>query len=204
MVTGVDLVRWQIRIARGERLDVDKDRALTPVGHAIECRIYAEDPDQGFLPAPGRIRALRPAAGPGIRDDGGVDAGYDVPVYYDSMIAKLVAWDGSRAAAIARMSRALEEYQVLGIRTTIPFFVWLMRQPQYRDGQYDTTWLDRLMTERGAASFNELDDDERRLVTIAAAIDAHLRARPGAETASGQSRDQRLWEKTARIEALRA
>ena len=204
MVTGLDLVHWQIRIARGERLDIDKNRALTPVGHAIECRIYAEDPDQGFLPAPGRIRALRPAAGPGIRDDGGVDAGYDVPVYYDSMIAKLVAWDESRAAAIARMSRALQEYQVLGIRTTIPFFVWLMRQPQYRDGQYDTTWLDRLMAARGGASFNELDDDEKRLVTIAAAIDAHLRARSGAETALGQSRDQSLWEKTARIEALRA
>jgi acetyl-CoA carboxylase biotin carboxylase subunit len=204
MVTGLDLVHWQIRIARGERLDIDKNRALTPVGHAIECRIYAEDPDQGFLPAPGRIRALRPAAGPGIRDDGGVDAGYDVPVYYDSMIAKLVAWDGSRAAAIARMSRALQEYQVLGIRTTIPFFVWLMQQPQYRDGQYDTTWLDRLMVARGGASFNELDDDEKRLVAIAAAIDAHRRARSGAETAPGQSRDQSLWEKTARIEALRA
>jgi acetyl-CoA carboxylase, biotin carboxylase subunit len=204
MVTGLDLVHWQIRIARGERLDIDKNRALTPAGHAIECRIYAEDPDQGFLPAPGRIRALRPAAGPGVRDDGGVDAGYDVPVYYDSMIAKLVAWDGSRAAAIARMSRALQEYQVLGIRTTIPFFVWLMRQPQYRDGQYDTTWLDRLMAARGGASFNELDDDEKRLVTIAAAIDAHRRARSGAETAPGQSREQSLWERTARIEALRA
>ena len=203
MVTGLDLVHWQIRIARGERLDIDKNRALTPVGHAIECRIYAEDPDQGFLPAPGRIRGLRPAAGPGIRDDGGVDAGYDVPVYYDSMIAKLVAWDESREAAIARMSRALEEYQVLGIRTTIPFFVWLMRQPQYRDGQYDTTWLDRLMAGRGGVSFNELDDDEKRLVTIAAAIDAHRRARSGAETAT-QSPDQSLWQKAARIEALRA
>ena len=215
MVTGLDLVHWQIRIARGERLDIDEHRALTPVGHAIECRIYAEDPDQGFLPAPGRIRGLRPAAGPGIRDDSGVDAGYDVPVYYDSMIAKLVAWDGSREAAIARMSRALAEYQVLGIRTTIPFFVWLMRQPPYRDGQYDTTWLDRLMTERaeraeragragrGGASFNELNDDDRRLVTIAAAIDAHLRARPGAETVTGQGRDQSLWQQAARIEALR-
>ena len=76
MVTGVDLVHWQIRIARGERLDIDPLRALTPLGHAIECRIYAEDPDQGFMPAPGLIRALRPASGPGIRDDGGVNAGY--------------------------------------------------------------------------------------------------------------------------------
>ena len=162
MVTGLDLVHWQIRIARGERLDIDPVRALTPLGHAIECRIYAEDPDQGFMPAPGLIRALRPASGPGIRDDGGVNAGYAVPVYYDSMIAKLVAWGGSRDDAIARMSRALDEYQVLGIRTTIPFFVWLMRQAGIprRAVRYDVA-RSALMTERRGASFNELDEDER-------------------------------------------
>ena len=105
MVTGVDLVQWQIRIARGERLDIDPERALTPHGHAIECRIYAEDPDQGFLPSPGLIRGLRPAAGPGIRDDGGVERrATTVPVFYDSMIAKLDrVGRASRAEAIARM-----------------------------------------------------------------------------------------------------
>ena len=132
MVTSIDLVQWQIRIARGERLDIDPERALTPHGHAIECRIYAEDPDLGFMPSPGLIRGLRPASGPGIRDDGGVGVGYTVPVFYDSMIAKLVAWGGSRPEAIARMRRALREYQVLGIKTTIPFFLWLMRQPDYQ------------------------------------------------------------------------
>jgi acetyl-CoA carboxylase biotin carboxylase subunit len=204
MVTGVDLVHWQIRIARGERLDIDPVRALTPLGHAIECRIYAEDPDQSFMPAPGLIRALRPASGPGIRDDGGVSAGYTVPVYYDSMIAKLVAWGSSRTEAIARMSRALEEYQVLGIRTTIPFFVWLMRQEEYRDGRYDTTWLDRLMAERRGVSFNELDESETRLATIAAAIDAALRARAGASaTRAGAGPPESQWRRTARLEALR-
>jgi acetyl-CoA carboxylase biotin carboxylase subunit len=204
MVTGLDLVHWQIRIARGEKLDIDPARALSALGHAIECRIYAEDPDQGFMPAPGLIRALRPASGPGIRDDGGVNAGYAVPVHYDSMIAKLVAWGGSRAEAIARMSRALEEYQVLGIRTTIPFFVWLMRQTEYRDGRYDTTWLDRLMAERRGASFNELDGDETRLVTIAAAIDACLRAREGAHAAGrGHGPADSVWQRAARLEALR-
>jgi acetyl-CoA carboxylase, biotin carboxylase subunit len=202
MVTDVDLVHWQIRIARGERIDIDPVRALTPQGHAIECRIYAEDPDQGFMPSPGLIRALRPASGPGIRDDGGVTAGYTVPVYYDSMIAKLVAWGGSRDVAIARMSRALGEYQVLGIRTTIPFFVWLMRQPEYRGGRYDTTWLDRVMTARQGTSFNELDADDETLVTIAAAIDAYLRANAAAP-ADGQPRSQSLWEQAARREALR-
>ena len=89
MVTSIDLVQWQIRIARGEALDIDPLQALTPHGHAIECRIYAEDPDQGFMPSPGLIQGLRPASGPGVRDDGGVSVGYDVPVFYDSMIAKL-------------------------------------------------------------------------------------------------------------------
>jgi acetyl-CoA carboxylase biotin carboxylase subunit len=205
MVTGLDLVHWQIRIARGERLDIDPVRALTPLGHAIECRIYAEDPDQGFMPAPGLIRALRPASGPGIRDDGGVNAGFEVPVYYDSMIAKLIAWGGSRTDAIARMSRALEEYQVLGIRTTIPFFVWLMRQPAYRDGQFDTTWLDRLMVERRGESFNELDPAETQLVTIAAAIEACLKARTGVPAAGvGDGLSESLWQRAGRLEALRA
>jgi acetyl-CoA carboxylase biotin carboxylase subunit len=202
MVTSVDLVHWQIRIARGERLDLDPAQALTPRGHAIECRIYAEDPDQGFMPSPGLIRGLRPASGPGIRDDGGVTAGYEVPVFYDSMIAKLVAWAGSREEAIARMARALSEYQVLGIRTTIPFFVWLMDQPDYRAARYDTTWLDGVMAARRGASFTELDADDRTLVTIAAAIDTFLRSSAGAAnetTAAAPS----LWQQRARLEGLR-
>jgi len=202
MVTGIDLVHWQIRIARGERLDIDPQRALRPVGHAVECRIYAEDPDQGFMPSPGLIRGLRPASGPGVRDDGGVNAGYEVPVYYDSMIAKLVAWGGSRDDAIARMSRALAEYQVLGLRTTIPFFTWLMRQDDYRAGRYDTTWLDRLMAERRGQSFNELDADESDLVTIAAAVDACLRAR--GSSAAANEPGPSVWQRTARLEALRS
>jgi acetyl-CoA carboxylase biotin carboxylase subunit len=193
-------VQWQIRIAQGERLDIDPDRALTPEGHAIECRIYAEDPDRNFMPSPGLLRALRPAAGPGIRDDGGVSAGYTVPVYYDSMIAKLVAWAGTRAEAIARMSRALAEYQVLGIRTTIPFFVWLMRQPDYRAGRYDTTYLDRLLAERRGASFSELESPDSEVVAIAAALDAFLRAEQGPAAAAPRSSQ---WLQAARREALR-
>jgi len=200
MVTSLDLVHWQIRIARGERLDIDPRHALTPRGHAIECRIYAEDPDQNFMPSPGLIRGLRPASGPGIRDDGGVTAGYTVPVFYDSMIAKLVAWGGNRDEAIARMARALTEYQVLGIQTTIPFFVWLMQQDEYRNGVYDTTWLDRLLKLRQGASFSELDPQDETLVTIAAAVDAYLRA--GA-TAAPEAASVSLWQQSARAEALR-
>ena len=118
---------------------------------------------------------------------------------------KLVAWGESREASIARMARALVEYQVLGIRTTIPFFVWLMRQPDYRDGRYDTTWLDRLMADRRGATFNELDDNDRQLVTIAAAIDAYRRARASAGTGGDAgSAAPSTWQRIGRIEALRS
>ena len=202
MVTSTDLVHWQIRIARGERLDIDPELALTPKGHAIECRIYAEDPDLGFMPSPGLIRGLRPASGPGIRDDGGVGVGYTVPVFYDSMIAKLIAWGASRDEAITRMARALREYQVLGIRTTIPFFMWLMRQPSYRHGEYDTTYLDRLLADRKGESFNELTAADEELAAISAAVDAFLRASAsaGAQTAPANTAH---WKHAARREALR-
>ena len=207
MVTSIDLVHWQIRIARGERLTIDPARALAPHGHAIECRNYAEDPDQGFMPSPGRIRGLRAAACPGVRDDAGVSAGYTVPVFYDSMIAKLVAWGETRDDAVRRMSRALREYEVLGIRTTIPFFLWLMRQPDYIAGRYDTTYLDRLLAERNGQSFSEVTADDEELASIAAALDTYLRssagpAGPGAPGASGlQGRPG--WKQAARREALR-
>ncbi len=202
MVTSTDLVHWQIRIARGERLDVDPEQALAAHGHAIECRIYAEDPDLGFMPSPGLIRGLRPASGPGVRDDGGVSVGYTVPVFYDSMIAKLIAWGGSRGDAVDRMSRALREYEVLGIRTTIPFFLWLMRQPDYVAGRYDTTYLDRLLVERRGESFSELTSSDEEIASIATALDAYLRATahavpPG--TAGGTTQ----WKHAARREALR-
>jgi acetyl-CoA carboxylase, biotin carboxylase subunit len=202
MVTTLDLVHWQIRIARGEPLTIDPERALTPHGHAIECRIYAEDPDLGFMPSPGLIRGIRPASGPGIRDDGGVTEGYTVPVFYDSMIAKLVTWAADRPEAIERMARALREYQVLGIRTTIPFFLWLMRQADYREGRYDTNYLDRLLIARGGESFNELDAADEELAVIAAGIDAFMRASTAAG-GQGPARLQGLWKQAARREALR-
>jgi acetyl-CoA carboxylase biotin carboxylase subunit len=199
MVTGLDLVHWQIRVARGERLDIDPERALTPDGHAIECRIYAEDPDQGFMPSPGLIRSLRPASGPGIRDDGGVTPGYQVPVFYDSLIAKLIAWAGTREDAIARMSRALREYQVVGLKTTIPFFLWLMQQPDYRSGRYDTTYLDSLLADAGSRGFAPLRPDEEEVAAVAAALDGFLRASAGSPTLAAQN----LWVQAARREALR-
>jgi acetyl-CoA carboxylase biotin carboxylase subunit len=204
MVTSVDLVHWQIRVARGERLTIDPKRALTPQGHAIECRIYAEDPDEGFMPSPGLVRGLRAASGPGIRNDGGVSAGYTVPVFYDSLIAKLIAWAESRSEAVARMSRALSEYEVLGVKTTIPFFIWLMREPDFAAGRFDTTYLDRLLAARRGQSFSTLTEAEEARLAIAAAVDAWLRsARATPSTAAGQPTPA-AWKRTARQEALRS
>jgi acetyl-CoA carboxylase, biotin carboxylase subunit len=201
MVTSIDLVHWQIRIAQGERLSIDPERALTPHGHAIECRIYAEDPDQGFMPSPGLVRGLRAASGPGIRNDGGVTAGYTVPVFYDSMIAKLIAWAESRADAIARMERALREYEVLGIRTTIPFFLWLMREPDFMEGRFDTTYLDRVLAARRGESFVTLTEPEGTELAIAAGLDAWWRASRGSLSSSGATVSP--WKSAARQDALR-
>ena len=202
MVTRQDLVHWQIKIARGERLTLDPECALTPQGHAIECRIYAEDPDAGFMPSPGLVRGIRPSAGPGIRDDGGVIPGYTVPVFYDSMIAKLIAWGGSRPEAVARMLRALQEYEVLGVRTTIPFFLWLLREPDFLAGRFDTTYLDRLLASRRGDSFSAFSEAEERTIAIAAALDAMFRSSAGGNDLRCSARS--AWTIAARHEARRA
>ena len=200
MVTSQDLVHWQIRIARGERLSIDPEQALTPRGHAIECRIYAEDPDQGFMPSPGLVRAIRPSAGPGVRDDSGVLPGYTVPVFYDSLIAKLIAWGASRTDTISRMLRALQEYEVIGVRTTIPFFLWLLREPDFLAGRFDTTYLDRLLGSRRGTSFSEFTNDDERAIVIATAVDAMFRSlQSGASRQGGGS----AWTIAGRQEALR-
>jgi acetyl-CoA carboxylase, biotin carboxylase subunit len=206
MVSGVDLVRWQIRIARGERLDLSADRLLTPSGHAIECRIYAEDPDNSFLPSPGRILQLRAPAGPGIRDDSGATAGLDVPIFYDPLISKLIAWAEDRPLAVARMRRALGEYIVAGIRTTVPFFTWLFAQPEFLESRFHTTYLDEALRSRDGRPFVEPDAADEEIAAIAAAIQTALS--PGAVDtsmpagAAGADLPSRGWKARARTEGL--
>jgi acetyl-CoA carboxylase biotin carboxylase subunit len=213
MVTGIDLVEWQIRIARAERLTIDPNTALTPHGHAIECRVYAEDPDAGFLPSPGRITALRVPSGPGIRDDSGAEPGGEVPIHYDPLISKLTAWGADRAQAIARLRRALREYEVIGIRTSLPFFRWLLGQPDFEAARFDTTYLDRLLKTRGGEPFLTSDERVEEIAAIAAALHAAASPERGAGTAAvgsggadrgtpradGGSR----WKNRARLEGLR-
>ncbi len=202
MVTGVDLVQWQIRIARGERLTLDRRRVLTPHGHAIEARVYAEDPDAGFMPAPGRITFLRSPSGPGVRDDSGVEAGFTVPVFYDSMISKVVAWAEDRPAAIARLRRALGEYEIGGITTAIPALSWILEQDAFAAGAFDTAFLDRALERRRGRSFSELADEDVDLAVAAAALLARQSAaehRP----AGGEPAGPTPWRRAARSEGLR-
>jgi acetyl-CoA carboxylase biotin carboxylase subunit len=198
MVTGVDLVQWQIRIARGEKLTIDPAGALTPRGHAIECRVYAEDADAGFMPSPGHIATLRVPSGPGIRDDSGAEAGGDVPIFYDPMISKLIAWGDDRPQAIARMRRALREYDVVGIRTTVPFFRWILQQPDFVEGRFHTAYLDEVLRSRAGEPFTTSDDERIEVAVIAAAISQMMRSthRPHSPQASA-------WKAHARAEGLR-
>jgi acetyl-CoA carboxylase, biotin carboxylase subunit len=203
MVTGTDLVRWQIRIARGEPLDIDPEALLRAHGHALECRIYAEDPDNNFLPSPGRILQLRTPAGPGVRDDSGATAGLDVPIFYDPMISKLIVWAEDRPSAIARMRRALGEYLVAGIKTTVPFFTWLLAQPEFASGRFNTTYLDDVLRTRNGRRFVEPSAETEEIAAAAAAVEAVLSP---ASLAAGGSADGvavgRRWRTQARFEGL--
>ena len=149
-ITGLDLVAEQIRIAEGEPLGYTQ-ADLRIHGHAVECRVYAEDVRAGFLPAPGPLVRHRPPSGPFVRVDAGVEEGDTVPLYYDPMISKLTTWGRTRAEAIARMDRALGEYDIAGVPTTIPFCRFVMRHEAFRSGRFDTGFVDRFLTDDALA-----------------------------------------------------
>ncbi|HEY0376290.1 MAG TPA: acetyl-CoA carboxylase biotin carboxylase subunit [Pyrinomonadaceae bacterium] len=190
LVTGLDLVREQLTVAAGEPLSFGQGDVAWR-GHAIECRVYAENPENNFLPSPGRITSLRVPAGPGVRDDGGVEAGAEVSIYYDPMISKLAAWGRTRAEAIDRLRRALDEYAVGGIKTTLPFFRELVRDPEFIAGRLDTGFIARFFERRAAEpETGEGDSAERRdMALIAAALDYTL-AQKQHSTNNHQPREQ--------------
>ena len=141
MVTGIDMVRTMIEVAAGGKLPFTQDD-IELRGHSIECRIIAEDPTRNFMPSPGTIRGLRPPQGLGVRYDGGAYPGYEVPIFYDPMLAKLVVWAADRKQAIARMRRALDEYRIDGIRTSVPFHRQLMDSEDFVAGNLHTGYLE--------------------------------------------------------------
>jgi acetyl-CoA carboxylase biotin carboxylase subunit len=146
-ITGWDLVHLQIRAAAGEKLAVTQ-AAIEARGHAIECRIYAEDPDNGFAPSPGRVELLEEPAGPGIRNDTGVYAGAEIPVYYDPLISKLIVSAHSRSEALDRMQRALWEYRIAGVRTSIPFLRTLLGDSRVSSGALSTELVATILSEQ--------------------------------------------------------
>lgn len=148
MITGLDLVAEQIRVAQGEKLQLTQDQVILR-GHAIECRINAEDPDHDFRPSPGRISGYLPPGGPGVRMDSHVYTDYQIPPYYDSLIAKLIVWGPDRASAIKRMKRALRECALTGLPTTINFHQRILETPEFLQGDVYTNFVERVMFSRG-------------------------------------------------------
>ncbi len=183
MVVGIDLVREQLRIATGEHLEWRQEDVRLR-GSALECRIYAEDPTNNFFPSPGLMTRHRVPAGPGVRLDSGVYEGWTVPLEYDPLLSKLVVWGNDRAEAIARMRRALSEYEVYGIQTTIPFFRRVLDHPDFGAGQIDTGFIDRVLSEEWILDQKPPQEAEP-VAMLAAALEAARRVSPLARVESG-------------------
>ena len=201
LITGLDLVHLQIRIAAGEKLPFAQDD-ITIRGHAIECRIYAEDPDNNYFPSPGRISLLLAPSGPGIRRDSGMYEGWNVPIDYDPLLAKLIGYGTDRDQAIARLTRALSEYFVGGIKTNISLFRRILCDPDFRAAKLDTGFLDRMLKR---SEHKGVDARAAEVAAIAAGMFAAL----GVAAESASPPDSRPgptlsnWKNASRKEALR-
>ncbi|PYU48731.1 MAG: acetyl-CoA carboxylase biotin carboxylase subunit [Acidobacteria bacterium] len=204
-VTGLDLVKLQIAIAAGHRLPFAWE-SVTPRGHAMEVRLYAEDPDNNFFPSPGKILSRQVPSGPGIRLDDGVYEGWTVPNDYDPLLSKLIAWGNSREETIARLRRALEEYTITGIKTNARLFRRILEEPDFLRGEIHTKWLDELL--RRPHSTASLGNDNQRgsAVSDAAVIAAAIWQASQSEkqaSASASSADQPShWKLEGRREQL--
>jgi len=194
-VTGIDLVKQQIKIAEGHPLEIQQEK-LIQRGHSIECRIYAEDPDNNFMPSAGKIHKITEPLGLGVRTDGYVYEGYEIPIYYDPLISKLIVWGATRDEAIRRMRRALYEYKITGVKTSIKYLERIMNTPDFIDGKYDTHFIEKNQ-ERLLAQDNCNDCDD--IVVIAAYIDYLDKLNRVQETNQGFAPAQSRWKKTPYI-----
>jgi acetyl-CoA carboxylase biotin carboxylase subunit len=203
LITGLDLVHLQIRIAAGEKLPFAQDE-IRIRGHAMECRIYAEDPDNNYFPSPGKITLLLAPAGPGIRRDSGMYEGWTVPIDYDPLLAKLIGYGTDRPQAISRLVRALNEYFVGGIKTNISLFRRILNDSDFQAGRVDTGFLDRLLSSEPP----KVEQEDARIAAIAAGVFTMLDPAPnistnGASLQRGGNGAYSGWKKAARAEALR-
>ncbi len=204
LVTGIDLVREQITVAAGSQLSF-KQEEVSWNGHAIECRVYAEDPENNFFPSPGRITYLKVPNGPGIRDDSGVESNSEVSIHYDPLISKLAAWGRTRDEAIDRLRRALDEYEVAGIKTTLPFFREIVRDAEFQSGQLDTDFISRFNQRRSAVRESE-DRGEQQAQDDIALIAASIHYARLQRTASRNGQlpldTKSRWKMSGRVESL--
>lgn len=202
LVTGIDLVREQIQVAAGASLSFTQADVRWQ-GHAIECRVYAEDPQNNFLPSPGTIKNLRVPYGPGIRDDSGVELNSEVSIYYDPLISKLAAWGRTREESMDRLRRALDEYEVAGIKTTLPFFREIIRDEEFKLGKLDTGFISRFNERRAAARSSETkghDQERDDMAVIAAALGyAALRKQAVGPQATVNGEHESRWKLSGRV-----
>lgn len=196
LITGIDLVKEQIRIARGRRLTFNQED-IKMNGHAIECRINAEDPYNNFIPSIGKITTYRAPSGPGVRVDSGIYEGYEVTPFYDSMLSKLICWGETRAEALLRMRRALDEYTIMGVKTNIPFHQNLMDSHRFLAGRYDTDFVEHAF---------EMNEDPTSLQPEIAAIIAtlveHQNRQQAAQIVQRNERDTSNWKWVGRYERI--
>lgn len=198
MVTGVDIVKEQIRIARGRHLRYSQEN-IQQKGWAIECRINAEDPFNQFLPSTGRITHCLLPTGPGVRVDTGVYPGFEISPYYDSLISKLIVWGETRAEAVLRMRRSLEEYKLVGVRTNIPFHQKLMDSPRFMGGQFDTRFVEERFSMEGAEEGKGSLSD---IAAIMATLVAHQQTQRAAQIIQRNERDTSNWKWISRWERM--
>lgn len=198
MVTGVDIVKEQIRIARGRQMRYSQEN-IQMNGWAIECRINAEDPYNNFLPSTGRITHSLLPTGPGVRVDTGVYPGFEISPYYDSLISKLIVWGETRAEAVLRMRRSLEEYKIVGVRTNVPFHQSLMDSHRFMGGQFDTRFVEERFS-MGAAEEGKSTRPE--IAAIIAALVAHEQTQRAAHIIQRNERDTSNWKWISRWERL--
>src|ERR1700678_3631262 len=206
IVTSLDIVKLQIRIAAGETLPFTQ-KDVTLRGHAIECRIYAEDPDNNFFPSPGKITNYATPSGPGIRMDDGVYEGWTVPNEYDPMLGKLIAWGSDRSEAIARMKRALREYRASGIKTNVRLFERILGSQDFESGAVYTRWLDDFLrvahNSRNAARNPKIPDLPRDRAAAIAALLYASSAQPQASSKPQETREQpSRWNRESRFEHM--
>jgi acetyl-CoA carboxylase, biotin carboxylase subunit len=203
-VTGLDLVKLQIAIAAGHRLPFAWE-SITPRGHAMEVRLYAEDPENNFFPSPGKILSRHTPTGPGIRMDEGVYEGWTVPNDYDPLLSKLIAWGNSREETIARLRRALDEYVITGIRTNAGLFRRILEEPEFLRAEIHTRWLDELLRRPHPASSRDPHADSNQAYEAAAIVAAIWQAKQSAAQAPATSSDRESisrWKLEGRREHL--